>query len=433
VQTVPTPSVDITIDDIVHQRLVSAVYQPIVDLDTGDIVAYEALARGPRGTSLEAPDRLFAAAEQQGLTAALDWVCRAAAVEGALAAELGPLVRLFINVEPSALRTPVPEMFAPLLARARTELDLVIEVTERALTADPAGLIDAMSRMRGHGFGIAIDDVGADPASLALLPFVEPDVIKLDLRLVQQRADFEIASITNAVRADAERRHALILAEGIETEEHLRRALVLGARLGQGWLFGRPGVLPGSAPATGVRGLDRVLPSGTVAPTPWALVAEWSERRVAPKRLLSTMSLHIEQRAAVGEPCVLLSAFQDSRHFTDATVKRYEQLALRSSLVAALGVGMGARPADRVRGGTLAERDVLAGEWAVTMVGPHEAAALIAKDCGIDGPESERLFEYVITHDRETVVAAARSLMQYIDAEHDPDDSSSRGEEHRAR
>ena len=51
----------------------------------------------------------------------------------------------------------------------------------------------------------------------------------------------------NAVRAEAERSGAVILAEGIETEAHLRRAEAIGARLGQGWLFGRPGPLDRSA------------------------------------------------------------------------------------------------------------------------------------------------------------------------------------------
>ena len=128
------------------------------------------------------------------------------------------------------------------------------------------------------------------------------------------------------------------------------------------------------------------------------------------------MSLHIEQRAAIGDPSVLLGAFQAARHFTGATRQRFERLAQRSSLVGALGVGMGSHPAIGVRGGSLTDGHALAGEWSVAMVGPHEAVALIAKDKGMDGPETERCFDYVITHDRATVIAAARSLMQYLDA-----------------
>jgi EAL domain-containing protein (putative c-di-GMP-specific phosphodiesterase class I) len=64
---------------------------------------------------------------------------------------------------------------------------------------------------------VALDDVGAAPASLAVLPFVRPDLIKLDMRLLQGRTTAEAAHIVNTVRAQAERTDALVIAEGIET------------------------------------------------------------------------------------------------------------------------------------------------------------------------------------------------------------------------
>ncbi len=78
---------------------------------------------------------------------------------------------------------------------------------------------------------------------MALLPFVHPDVIKLDLRLVQDRTDGEIARFANAVRAHSKRTGAVILAEGVETPHHERVARVLGAQYAQGWLYGRPAEL----------------------------------------------------------------------------------------------------------------------------------------------------------------------------------------------
>ena len=82
------------------------VYQPIVDLCSGTVVGYEALARGAVGGPFERPDLLFAAAHEQGLTAELDWACRAAAFEGALAAGLRTPSTLFVNVEPDAIDRP---------------------------------------------------------------------------------------------------------------------------------------------------------------------------------------------------------------------------------------------------------------------------------------------------------------------------------------
>ena len=69
------------------------------------------------------------------------------------------------------------------------------------------------------------------------------------------------------------------------------------------------------------------------------------------------------------------------------------------------------RPTDGVRGADLATDDPLRGEWTVTVVGPHDASALIARDLGDGGPDVERRFEFVTTHDGELVLRAARSLM----------------------
>jgi hypothetical protein len=75
---------------ILDHGLVRAVYQPIVELDTGALVGFEALARGPEDSALQRPDMLFAAAREAGLVAELEWACRAAAVAGALQGGLRP-------------------------------------------------------------------------------------------------------------------------------------------------------------------------------------------------------------------------------------------------------------------------------------------------------------------------------------------------------
>ena len=98
------------------------------------------------------------------------------------------------------------------------------------------------------------------------MPFVRPDVIKLDLRLVQANPDVAIAGIVNAVNAERERSGAVILAEGIEHEEHLTTARALGATLGQGWLFGRPDNLPMGRPApAGIPTLSDPRPASRTA------------------------------------------------------------------------------------------------------------------------------------------------------------------------
>jgi EAL domain-containing protein (putative c-di-GMP-specific phosphodiesterase class I) len=392
---------------------IHSVYQPIVELDSGSVVAYEALVRGPRGSSLESPDRLFAAARGAGLLSELDAACQGAALRGARAVGLQDPWALFVNLEPAATG-------ASLLATsdgAAGDFRIVVELTERALVADPPRLLELVARIRARGWGIAVDDVGADRDSLALLPVLRPDVVKLDLRLVQQRPTGEVAEIVCAVNAEAERSGSVVLAEGIETDEHLQIALSLGATLGQGWLLGRPGQLPGALP--GFAGLpvaiaaDRADPAALVSP--FDLGCAVRPPRAARKALLIEVSKHLERQAMrAGESAVILSTFQDASFFTAATRGRYSRLVEQAAFVGVLAEGMPAEPLPGVRGCVLDPDDALKGEWDIAVVGPHFAASLVARDLGDDGPDAERRFEFVLSHDRTLATQVAAALLARV-------------------
>lgn len=127
------------------------------------------------------------------------------------------------------------------------------------------------------------------------------------------------------------------------------------------------------------------------------------------------MSHRLENRALrIGEGAVLLAAFQDARHFTARTAVRYRALHRCASLVAALGVGLGAEPVDGVRGASIASDDRLAGEWSVVIVAPHFAGALVAQDLGDDGADADRRFAFATTYRRDLVIAAARTLLERV-------------------
>jgi EAL domain-containing protein (putative c-di-GMP-specific phosphodiesterase class I) len=394
-----------------------AVYQPVVSLPDRAVVAYESLARGPVGSPLESPGALFGAAAREGLVGELDRTCRMAALRGALDGGLRSPAALLVNVEPDELEAGMRAADAPLLDRAEGALTLVAEITERRLAHRPAELLRAVAALRDRGWGIALDDVGADWRSLAMMPFLRPDLVKLDMRLVQEPYGADAAAVVRAVRAYAEGSGAEILAEGIETEEHERRAISYGATLGQGWLYGHPAAL-GDRVDHAVRTDRRVVahqaPVGTLTP---AQVAEAAGARfaVAPKGALLAHSVAIERRATADpDPVVILGCFQAAERFTPATTRRYTALARRAAFVGAFGIGMAAAPAPGVRGATLDANEQLAGEWNVLVVGPHQAAALIARDLGDDGPDMERRFAHTLVEDRDLVVRAARALMLRI-------------------
>lgn len=401
---------------ILAEGLVTPVFQPIVSLDTDGCVGYEALARGPVGSVLERPDHLFAAADAAGFTVELDWLCRARAVEAALNVGLDRRHHLFLNCEPAAIGTECPARHAEIWARAQDELELVLEITERAVTGRPAELSGAVAAHRSAGRGIALDDLGADVRSLALLPLIGPDVIKLDLRLVQDRPSADQAAIVAAVAAESERTGAAVLAEGIETDEHLAVARALGATLGQGFRWGRPAplVLPRAPAAAGWR-RPAVAPAASGGRTPFEVVAAVCPTAQATKSLLLPMSLHLENRALrIGEGAVLLAAFQDARHFTARTAARYRTLHRGASLVAALGVGLEPEPVEGVRGASIPNDDRLAGEWSVVVVAPHFAGALVAQDLGDDGADGDRRFLFATTYRRDLVIEAARRLLERV-------------------
>lgn len=410
-----------SLEEVLRAGGIRSVFQPIVDLASGQVAAYEALARGPEGP-LERPDHLFAAAREAGLLAELDAACRAAALRGAVQHGLRPPLTVFVNVEPEVLeRAPLEELVA-LADQGPEQLQVVLEITERALTARPAELLHTVRRVRELGWGVALDDVGAESASLAFLEVVRPDVVKLDLRLVQDRPSRAVAEITNAVNAYAERSGALLLAEGIETEQHRRAAEALGATLGQGWLFGRPTEAPAGPDAVTVHPLH--LPgaavrtgAGTpdVAASPFGCLPPGTVLRRSTKRLLVELSIQLEREALrLGDTCVVAATFQHARHLTAATAERYRALVGSTAFVCALGAELPAEPLPGLRGAELAPGDPVRQEWDLVVLSPHFSAALLARDLDSTGPDLDRAFEYALTYRRETVVAAAQNLLARV-------------------
>jgi EAL domain-containing protein (putative c-di-GMP-specific phosphodiesterase class I) len=409
------------VDQVIDERAITTVFQPLVRLDSHEIVGYEALSRGPLGTPWHPPSSLFPAAQARGRLAELDWVCRVHAYREALRADLDPSIALFVNTEPLALRTECPPDLAPWLETARRRLRVVTEMTERAVAADPSALLTTAATARTSGWGVAFDDVGANPASLALMPFVHPDVVKLDMHLVHHPHRPEVACVLNAVVAYAERTGATIVAEGIETEEHLTTARGMGARVGQGWLFGAGEPLlrspaPSRAPLPFVPAPETAAPvSRAAARTPFQIVSARRPTSTSTKRMLLDVSRYLEVKATDRtEPPVLLASLQRARHLTAATARHYAEVADTAALVAVLAADLEENSISGVRAARLVPDDPLTDEWNVIVVGPHFSGALTARDLGDTGPDAARRFEYALTFDRGLVLAAARSLLHRV-------------------
>jgi diguanylate cyclase (GGDEF)-like protein/PAS domain S-box-containing protein len=401
---------------VIRDGSISSVFQPIVHLDSGAVAGYEALARGPEGP-MASPLALFEAARRDGLLAELDDACRTAAFRGAADCGLLAPLTVFVNVEPAALDAVPLHRLAETAARLSDRLQVVVEITERELAAHPAELLRTVAEVRDLGWHVALDDLGAESASLAFMELLRPDVVKLDLSVVQERPTRVVAEVMNAVNSYAERSGALILAEGIETEEHLATARGLGAVLGQGWLLGRPAPVPDQRrPVHGLRlGVVEPAPSPDRTRSPFSVLPGEVPLRRAPKRLLVELTRQLEREALrLGESCVVATTFQERDHFTDATAERYRGLVEGTGFVCALGAGFSDEPVAGLRGAALEAGDPVLGEWDVVVLSPHFSAALLARDLGQGGAEDDRLFEYALTYRRDLVALAAHGLLARV-------------------
>ena len=332
------------LDDAAAGRGISPLFQSVVSLPDECVVGYEALARWP---SLGDPGPLdvFTRARVNGTLDELDYQCISSAADAALQGCSAPGMLLLINVEPTTAALDLGSV-ASVNAAAQS-FQLVFELTERELLTNPSALLRKVDSLRSAGFSIALDDIGVHSDSLALLDLLAPDILKLDLQLVQNQPNRVQARTVAAVIAHHERTGATILAEGIETEEHLEQALAYGASLGQGYRFGRPGDLH-TPPARTYHPSRATQPSIPARASAFDLAAPGLMTRTVRKRTLLQLSRHVERLAAVADsPPIVLAAVQDVKYFHGLTVDTYLGLAQRSPLVAVLatiGVITGTSP-----------------------------------------------------------------------------------------
>ncbi|MBJ7340483.1 EAL domain-containing protein [Mycolicibacterium sp.] len=402
------------LDDAVTGEGVAPVFQPIVSLPSGTTVGFEALARWPHQPHL-GPQSVFAYAVATEQVTELDRLCIDRAVDGALRGGLTDGALLGVNSEPASDYTGRAD--SEILQRGHDKFELVFELTERDLLGHLPRLLRKVAALRADGITIALDDVGANPESLALLDIVCPEVIKLANNLIQAPPSADTAKTGAAIMAHRERRGTLIIAEGIETDQHFEQALAWGATLGQGFLFGRPGPLPAHAhtvawsPPAVTRCADGVFD------TPFDVVAGDPAVRRARGRTLVAISRHLEEQARNSpDVSMVLTAVQDRRHFGSPIRDRYAALATVCPLVAVFGADL---VADQTTGARIVELpagDPLCTQWVVVTLGSHTAAALIARECGgrDAAVDDGRQFDYVVTHDRSVVTAAAVALLSRV-------------------
>lgn len=229
---------------IVNQQLTFH-YQAKLDLQKLEICDVEALARWYHPTHGRIPpDEFVAQAERTGLIEPLTlWEFDTALGQLAAWREAGLGLGMAINLSAGMLqRQSLPQLLAELLKTWRVEPErLTLEITESAIMTDPESAMAILARFDDLGVRLSIDDFGTGYSSLASLKRLPVDELKIDKSFVLQMLESDEDAVI--VRSTVEMAHNLgltVVAEGVESEQHVAVLRALGCDVGQGFYISRP-------------------------------------------------------------------------------------------------------------------------------------------------------------------------------------------------
>jgi EAL domain-containing protein (putative c-di-GMP-specific phosphodiesterase class I) len=226
----------------------AVLFQPVVDLATGQAVGAEALVRWNHPTrGMISPGDFIALAEETGVVHELGaWILGEACHNAVAWQRFAPPGRSFhvgVNVSVRQLLPGWPRVVQGALADSGLPADaLTLEVTESVLLERTDEALALLRQLRTMGVGLALDDFGTGYSSLSYLSRVPVDVLKIDQSFVEsvgRRGSEEAEVARTIVRLGAALRLTTV-AEGIETAEQRAALVAMGCDRGQGYLFARP-------------------------------------------------------------------------------------------------------------------------------------------------------------------------------------------------
>ena len=241
--------------EVIQHRQLTPLFQPIIRMQSGEIIGYEGLIRGPSDSPLHSPLNLFKVARDCGLSVEVEHLCRRITLEKF--AELQLPGRLFLNVSPECLVQPDVKHGETLGYIHEVGINperVIIELTESQPTYDYDMLREAVKHYRAMGFRIAIDDLGEGFSSLRLWSELRPEYVKIDMHFVQGiNLDPIKLQFVRSIQEIAEKSGTIVIAEGIETDAELLMIRDLGIAYGQGYKIARPNANPATALSADLR------------------------------------------------------------------------------------------------------------------------------------------------------------------------------------
>lgn len=241
-----TADIQSLLKDIIKNKQIHTVLQPIYNLSSQRILGFEALSRGPVDSILASPEPLFTQAEKFNCHADIETICIEKAIECFARQNLPG--KLFLNMTPNFIVNELnnPCQFKNLLHRfGLTGSRLVIEITEDNPANNIDDLKNTINELRNIGIQFAIDDLGAGYSGLIQWSQIKPNLIKIDKYFVQNcNHDIMKREFLNAVLRLANNTGAMTIVEGVETQAELDSVRALGVSFAQGYYLARPKPTP---------------------------------------------------------------------------------------------------------------------------------------------------------------------------------------------
>ena len=221
-------------------------YQPIVDVDLGEIKGFEALIRWvhPRN-GLVFPDKFIGAGEESGQIIQMDkWVIMSACKYAKRVYDSGA-INFYVSVNVSALQL-VQKNFTNFVLSAIEKVGLppellLIEVTETALLESMDLVIEKLNNLKDNNIKIALDDFGCGYSSLTYLKMLPLNIVKIDRSCISNiKSEDDVTSMTGTLITLAKKLGLTVIGEGVETKEQLDYLKKHGCDMFQGYLVSKP-------------------------------------------------------------------------------------------------------------------------------------------------------------------------------------------------
>jgi len=238
-------NIDKELDRIIEEKLIKAVFQPIISLRDGQILGHEALSRITCQSIIPNTEELFQLAGEHNRLWDLELLCRVKSLEAAYIQMKTPYdKKLFVNVNPRIMHDiKFRDGFTKEYLKKYdiTPENIIFEITERDAIKDMESFQSVVEHYKNQQYQIAIDDAGAGYSGLNLISDIRPHYLKLDMKIIRGidkdslkralvKSMIEFSNITNIG----------LIAEGIETKDEMKTLVSMGVQYGQGYFIQRP-------------------------------------------------------------------------------------------------------------------------------------------------------------------------------------------------